>query len=244
MTSPCWSQPHLLSSSPQHEAPPGQHDLFQDDTVHREPLPQTTRSESNAKEPLSHINYESGRNLRTNTPTGLRAQRACDPRACDQGACDNFWKFSGRPLSIIRCTEREFGEQDQHAPFIEDVKEFVQIETRGLLDHGIAEMSPVDQMTHLQSQMRFDESMESMADSDLEDGELQKLLTSPLYVPRASGKPDAMVVQEREVSAQTSHSSEDHGAPGNRLHCFHQIVLNRETKCGVVEFEWNSTRRQ
>ena len=45
-------------------------------------------------------------------------------------------------------------------------------------------------------------------------GELQKLLTSPLYAQRASGKPDAMVVQEREVSAQTSHSSEDHGASG------------------------------
>ena len=26
MSSPCWSLPHLLSSSPQHEAPPGQHE--------------------------------------------------------------------------------------------------------------------------------------------------------------------------------------------------------------------------
>ena len=44
------------------------------------------------------------------------------------------------------------------------------------------------------------------------------MLTSPLYVQKAFGKPDAMVVQEREVSAQynraerkeswTSHSSE------------------------------------
>ena len=40
------------------------------------------------------------------------------------------------------------------------------------------------------------------AGSDLEDGELQKMLTSPLYAQKASGKPDAMVVQEREVSAQ------------------------------------------
>ena len=33
MSSPCWSLPHLLSSSPpQHEAPPGRHDLLQDDT--------------------------------------------------------------------------------------------------------------------------------------------------------------------------------------------------------------------
>ena len=41
MSSPCWSLLHLLSSSPpQHEAPPGQHDLLQDDTVHRAPLPE------------------------------------------------------------------------------------------------------------------------------------------------------------------------------------------------------------
>ena len=76
MSSSCWSRPHLLTPSlPQHEAPPGQHDLLQDDTVHQEslsqaPLPKTTWSESSAKEPLSHINCESGVNPRTNTPTG------------------------------------------------------------------------------------------------------------------------------------------------------------------------------
>ena len=89
------------------------------------------------------------------------------------------------------------------------MNEFGQIETQSLLDPEIAEMSPVDQMSYL-SKKYFDESMESNADSDLEDGEIRKLLTSPLYAARASVKPDAMVVQEREVSAQTSHSSEDH----------------------------------
>ena len=69
MSSPCWSLPHLLSSSPpQHEAPPGQHDLLQDDTA---PLPEPIQSTSRAKEPLSHVNYESGGNPRTNTPTLL-----------------------------------------------------------------------------------------------------------------------------------------------------------------------------
>ena len=53
-------------------------------------------------------------------------------------------------------------------------------------------------------------------------GELQKMLTSPLYSQKASGKPNAMVMQEREVSAQytqadrkeslRSHSSEDQKA--------------------------------
>ena len=72
--------------------------------------------------------------------------------------------------------------------------------------------------------MHFDDSVESIADSDLEDGELQKMLTSPLYAQKATGKPDAMVVQEREVSAQNtqadrkeslrSHSSEGQKASG------------------------------
>ena len=40
--------------------------------------------------------------------------------------------------------------------------------------------------------------MENIADSDPEDGELQKILTSPLYAQKASGKADAVVMQERE----------------------------------------------
>ena len=44
---------------------------------------------------------------------------------------------------------------------------------------------------------------ESIADSDLEDEELQKMLISPLYAQKASGKPDAMVTQEREVVHNT-----------------------------------------
>ena len=71
MSSPCWSLPHFLSSSPpQHEAPLGQHDLLQDDTVHRAPLPEPIQSTSSANEPLSHVNYESGGNLRNTSPTG------------------------------------------------------------------------------------------------------------------------------------------------------------------------------
>ena len=72
--------------------------------------------------------------------------------------------------------------------------------------------------------MHVDDSVESIADSDLEDGELQKMVTSPLYAQKAAGKPDVMVVQEREVSAQftqadrkeslRSHSSEGQNAFG------------------------------
>ena len=59
---------------------------------------------------------------------------------------------------------------------------------------------------------------ESIADSDLEDEQLRKMLASPLYIqeregdfdssrkPRASGTLDAMVVQKRETSAQRTHA--------------------------------------
>ena len=70
--------------------------------------------------------------------------------------------------------------------------------------------------------MHFDDFVESIADSDLENGELQKMLISPLYAQKASVKPDAMVMQERGVSAQytqadrkeslRSHSSESQKA--------------------------------
>ena len=55
--------------------------------------------------------------------------------------------------------------------------------------------------------MHFDDSVESIADSDLEDRELQKMLTSPFYAQKASVKPDAMVVQEREISAKFAQAN-------------------------------------
>ena len=69
--------------------------------------------------------------------------------------------------------------------------------------------------------MHFDESIESIAaDSDLEDGEVKKLLTPRLCAQRASGRQDAMVFQEREVSAQTSHLSQDRRASGRPVALF------------------------
>ena len=72
-------------------------------------------------------------------------------------------------------------------------------------------------MSYVQSQMHSDhDSAESIADSDLEDGELQKVLASPLYVqgrencnssriPTAPGKLSA-IIQEREVSAKRTQA--------------------------------------
>ena len=41
----------------------------QDDTLHRAPLSEPIQSTSSAKEPLSHVNYECGRNPRNTSPT-------------------------------------------------------------------------------------------------------------------------------------------------------------------------------
>ena len=69
------------------------------------------------------------------------------------------------------------------------------------------------EMSHIQSQMHSDyDSAESIADSDLEDGELRKMLASPLKMqsredcetprmPIAPRKPAALL-QERGASAK------------------------------------------
>ena len=72
------------------------------------------------------------------------------------------------------------------------MKEFGEVGSHSFPDSRLPETS------YFQPQMHFDDSVESIAGSALEDGELQKMLTSPLYVQKASGRPDALVVQERE----------------------------------------------
>ena len=67
---------------------------------------------------------------------------------------------------------REFGEQDQQAPIVEEVKEFGQVGIQSLLDREMTDTSPIADMSYLQYQMHFGESIESFAaDSGLEDRE-------------------------------------------------------------------------
>ena len=99
--------------------------------------------------------------------------------------------------------QKEFGDEDHRAPITEEVKEFGEVGTHSLQDY-LSKMSYFHQ-----SHMHFDDSAESIADSDLEDGEQQKMLTSPLYAQKASKKPDALAVQEREVSAQLTQAGKE-----------------------------------
>ena len=83
------------------------------------------------------------------------------------------------------------------------------------------------EMSHIQSQMHYDyDSAESIADSDLEDGELRKMLASPLYVqsredckssriPTASGKLAAMILRKQEPGNQFKSSVFKHADPSN-----------------------------
>ena len=91
------------------------------------------------------------RNPAQNIFHSLWAQRACD---CFKDPRNNW------SISIIWCTE-EFGEQGHQAPITEEVKEFGEIWTHGLPDSKLSETS------YFQSHMHFDDSAESVADSDL-----------------------------------------------------------------------------
>ena len=98
--------------------------------------------------------------------------------------------------------------------------------------HGVKSLS------HNQSQIHSDyDSAESIADSDLEDGQLRKMLASPLYIreregtsdssrkPRASGKPDAetsVVSGTMRISVQSRHQK-----PLHHLSHQHQVEVDR-----------------
>ena len=112
------------------------------------------------------------------------------------------------------------------------------------------------EMSHLQSQMHSDcDSAESIAVSDLEDGELRKMLASPLNMqsreecessrmPIARVKPAALL-QERGARAKRtqadsrkslmSSSSQERRAPEKPAAlCFHQEPKNHKTKSRVL----------
>ena len=136
------------------------------------------------QESLWREDLQSGGNPRTTTPTGDELKELATVSRTEA--------YSGDPYHFFDVQEK-LGEEDHRAPITEEVKEFGEIRTAGVPDSKISETS------YIQSQTHFDNSVESIADSDLEDGELQKkMLTSPLYVQKAWEKPDAMVMQERE----------------------------------------------
>ena len=72
-----------------------------------------------------------------------------------------------------------------------------EVEELGEIGTAVVPDSKLSETSYIQSQMHFDDSVESIADSELEDGELQKMLTSPLCDQKASEKPDALFSSEQ-----------------------------------------------
>ena len=89
-----------------------------------------------------------------------------------------------------------FCEDDHLARITEEVAEFGEISTAGV---SVSEFLGT---SHLQSQMNMRGSVGSSADSDPEDGELQKCSLRQNTCWKLWGQTDAMVVQEGEERAQ------------------------------------------
>ena len=98
----------------------------------------------------------------TTTPSGYEPNELATVSRIDA--------FSGDPYQLYDLHEI-FGEEVEEALITEEVEEFGEIRTAAVLDSKLPETS------YIQSQMHFDDSVESTADSDLEVGELQKMLT-------------------------------------------------------------------
>ena len=160
-------------------------------SVHHAHLQDHLVDKQRQQESLWREDLQSGGNPRTTNPTGYEPKELATVSRLDA--------YSGDPYQLYDVHER-FGEEDHQAPITEETEQFGKIGTADVPDSKLLQTSCI------QSQMHFDDSVESIADSDLEDGELQKMLTSPLYAQKASVKPDAMVMQEREVSAQHTHA--------------------------------------
>ena len=129
------------------------------------------------QESLWREDLQSGGNPRTTTPTGYEPT--------ELATVSRIEAYYGEPHQLYD-VQGKFGQEDLRAPITEDLEK---------LGRPACQILNYQRRPYIQSQKHFDDSVESTADSDLEDGELQKMLTSPLYAPKASEKPDAMVMQ-------------------------------------------------
>ena len=114
-----------------------------------------------------------GGNTRTTTPTGY------EPK--ELATVSRIEAYSGDPYQFFDVLEkwRRWSPSSYHRRSGGIWRK----RTAGVPDSKLSDTS------HIQSQMRFDDSVESIADSDLEDGEFQKMLTSLLDVRKHRWNP-------------------------------------------------------
>ena len=239
--------PSHFSSPPQHAATSGPRELLQDNTVHRQALPQESlqplpeqlsheplpanaiRSENNAEQSLSDPEYKSAGKLGINTSTGYEPKEFTTEEIATT-------PMMSREEDIYQLydVQREFGEQAQQALVVEETRGFGQIQVQSLLGQEMARMSPIKKMSCLQSRMHVDGSMESNADSDLEDGEIRKLLTSSLCPWSFCDTRCDGLSGKRGKCTNVSFIRRSGSYRETGCIVFHQNVMNRETKGGVL----------
>ena len=130
---------YRVSSSPQHEAPPGRHDRLQDNDVHRALLYGRQAAQKNR----SRTSITRVAETRAAPLPQVMSPKSLRPKSL-RLFLEVLWK-----TSINYTMYRELGEQDHQAPIIEEVKEpgvFQFLQTQSLLDHEMAEMSLVQKM--------------------------------------------------------------------------------------------------
>ena len=142
---------------------------------------------------------QSGGNPRTATPTRYEPE--------ELATVSTIEGYSGGPFQFYDVLEK-LGEQDHRAPITEEVGEFGEIRAAGVPHSKLSEKS------YIQSQTHFDGSVETVSDSDLEDGELQKMLISPLCFGETRCDGRAQFTQADRNGCLRSHSSEGQKALG------------------------------
>ena len=168
------------------------------------------------QESLWREDLQSGGIPRTTTTTGSEPKELATVSRIEAYCGDPYHQYD---------VQEKFGERDHWAPITKEVNEFGEFGNPASIDSKFSETS------YFRSQMHSDDSVESIADSDLEDGELQKMLTSPLYVQKASEETRCNG-HAGERGKCTKHSSRPKGKfevsfiwrsesfGGNPMHCF------------------------
>ena len=228
-----------FTTTSEHAPQSAQHDLLQEHPVHHQPL-QAVLVDSVAikKNPLWRENLQSDGNLRNTISTGYEPKELATKEIATVSRISRITD----PCQLYD-GQKEFGEEDHGAPITKEVKECGEIGTHSLPDYPCND-STISETSYFHSHMHFDDSAKIISDSDLEDGELQKMPTSPLCALKASGKPDAMVMQEREKEREVHNTLKPIEREvwgliqmkvrklwGNPMHCSH---LSRETWSGVL----------
>ena len=190
-----WLFSHAPSSMSTSSSSPTYPTAQREHSVHPAHLQAPSVDKLRHQESLWREDLQSGGNPRTTTPT------RSEPK--ELATVSRIEAYSGDPYQW-NDAQKEFGEEDYRVPITEEVMEFGEFGNPVSIDSEISETSC------FQSQMHFDDSVESIADSDLEDGELQRCWLHHCIPRKLRGNPMQWSCK-RERGKCTTHSSRSKG---------------------------------